>query len=210
MKRCLLLLTAGLLAFASVAHAADETDNPAANIAREAQPAIEGMPLTAPEEDGDKLDALFAELKHEASPEAAAFIAAQIEAEWRDSGSATVDLLMLWSAEAMAKNDPAAAFDLLDQALVLKPDYAEAWNRRATLHFAESNIGKSLADIERTLALEPRHFGAWMGLGMILDQSGQEEKALEAYGQALEIYPAHRGAQDAFGRLSDELSGQSL
>ena len=143
-------------------------------------------------------------------PEKAAEIAARIGGQWGDSGSATVDLLMLWAGAAMAKNQSAAAFDMLDQAILLKPDYPEAWNRRATLNYTTSAYGKSLSDIEHTLRLEPRHFGALMGLGMILEETGRKEKALEAYLRVLDVYPAMKAAQDAVARLSDELTGQRI
>lgn len=158
----------------------------------------------------ERLDELFTELKREADADKAAMIAARIEREWRRSGSATVDLLMLWAGQAMGRSNNAAALDFLDQALVLAPDYAEAWNRRATLNFSMENYGKSIADIEQTLLLEPRHFGALMGLGMILEQIDRKEEALEAYMRALEVYPTLKSAQDAVGRLSDELSGRAI
>ena len=158
----------------------------------------------------ERLDALFKDLKREASPEKAAEIASEIGSEWGESGSATVDLLMLWAGDAMAKNNSAAAFDMLEQAIILKPDYAEAWNRRATLNYTTSAYGKSLSDIEQTLRLEPRHFGALMGLGMILEETDRKQKALDAYMRVLEIYPAMKGAQDAVARLADELTGQGI
>lgn len=159
---------------------------------------------------GERLDALFKELKREASPEKAAAIAARIGSAWNESGSATVDLLMLRAGEAMAKSNSAAAFDMLDQAILLDPGYAEAWNRRATLNYTTSAYGKSLADIEQTLRLEPRHFGALMGLGMILEETERKQKALDTYLRVLAIYPTMKAAQDGVARLADELTGQGI
>jgi tetratricopeptide (TPR) repeat protein len=156
------------------------------------------------------IDDLFAELRKEPSADKARAIASRIERHWRRSGSATIDLLMMRAAEAMSEKNSAAARDLLDQALVLAPDYAEAWNRRATLSFTTDEWGKSLADIEQTLSREPRHWGALMGLATILERTGHKDKALEAYLQVLAVYPALKSAQDAAGRLSDELVGPLL
>ncbi|UIJ70883.1 hypothetical protein [Aurantimonas sp. HBX-1] len=156
------------------------------------------------------IDGLFAELRKEPDEGKARLIASRIERQWRRSGSATIDLLMMRAAEAMAEKNAAAARDLLDQALVLAPDYAEAWNRRATLSFTTDDWGKSLADIEQTLLREPRHWGAMMGLATILERTGHKDKALEIYMQVLAVYPALRSAQDAAGRLSDELVGPLL
>lgn len=157
-----------------------------------------------------RLDELFLELKREPSASKAAAIASKIEREWRRSGGATVDLLMTWAAQAMSRSNNAAALDFLDQALVLAPDYAEAWNRRATINFTMNRQGKSIADIEQTLLREPRHFGALVGLGMIMEQIGRKELAIDAYTRALEVYPALKSAQDAIGRLAEELAGRSL
>lgn len=158
----------------------------------------------------ERLDKLFADLKRESNATAAARIAGRIESEWADSGSATVDLLVGWAGEAMAKDDKPAALDLLSEAIAMKPDFAESWNRRATLHFLADDYGKSLADIEQTLAREPRHYGALMGLGAILEQTGRETKALEAYTKVLEVYPTMKPAQDAVARLSEDLAGRAI
>ena len=143
----------------------------------------------------ERLDVLFAELKKTPSPEDAARIATKIDTEWSQSGSATVDLMLLWATKAAAKQNSAAALDLLEQAIILDPDYAEAWNRRATLNYQISDYGKSIADIQKTLILEPRHYGALMGLGMILEDTDRKPQALEAYTKVLEIYPANKSAQ---------------
>ncbi|WP_268881276.1 tetratricopeptide repeat protein [Jiella pelagia] len=111
------------------------------------------------------------------------------------------------AAQAMGKKDNAAAMDVLDQTLVLDPDYAEAWNRRATLNFGMDRWGKSLADIEQTLSREPRHWGAMMGLAMILERLDEDQKAFDTYMQVLAVYPALKSAQDAAGRLADKITG---
>ena len=58
---------------------------------------------------------------------------------------------------------------MLDQIIVIKPDFAEAWNKRATVYYLMEDYSDSLADIRATLALQPRHFGALAGFGMILE-----------------------------------------
>ena len=164
----------------------------------------------ADETPAQRLDRMFAELKKAATHQEAATIAARIQRQWAKSGSATVDLLMQRAADSMARKDSVAAMDVLDQAIVLDPAFAEAWNRRATLNFTIDQWGKSLADIEQTLLREPRHWGAMMGLGMILEQTGHKDKALETYMQVLGVYPALDSAQKAAGRLADELTGPEI
>lgn len=81
------------------------------------------------------------------------------------------------------------AIKLLDAVIKLRPDYIEAWNRRATLYYMQNDYGRSLADIQQVLMREPRHFGALAGLGMIMQEIGDEKRALDAYRKALAINP---------------------
>lgn len=173
------------------------------------KPLPEGSGTQAPASETD-LDSLFASLKRERNEGKAKLIADRIWLKWAHSDSATVDLLMVWASDAVEKNNYPLALDLYDQAITLAPDFAEAWNRRATLHFTMASYAKSMVDIERTLAIEPRHFGALSGMGMILRNTGRPELALEAYSRALDIYPAMRSAQDQLMELADELAGRGI
>jgi len=156
------------------------------------------------------LDTLFTELKRSGNEQAAARIAARIERQWTRSGSRSIDLMMQWSASAMQARKFDVALDFLDQVVTLSPDYAEGWNRRATVHFMMDNYAMSMADIDRTLRLEPRHFGALSGMARILERGGRKERALQAYERVLEVYPMMRSAQDKVGTLADELAGQGI
>jgi tetratricopeptide (TPR) repeat protein len=165
---------------------------------------------TASVEPASTLDTLFAELKRQPDEKQAKRISERIWAKWRDSGSATANLLMQWAEKAIADNKNGLALDLLDQVVVLMPDYAEGWNRRATLNYAMGNHDKSMSDISRVLMLEPRHFGAIAGMAAILASSGNDELELRAWEQVLEIYPANRQAQTRLGELADKLTGSRI
>lgn len=156
------------------------------------------------------LDKLFADLKRERREPAAERIAGRIWDQWRNSGSASIDLLMQRADEAMKAKRFGAALDFLDRVTVLEPDFAEGWNRRATVHFMMKNYRKAMADIDRTLRLEPRHFGALTGMGQIFKETGQKELALRAYERALDVYPMMRSAQSELAELADELTGQGI
>lgn len=154
-----------------------------------------------------KLDTYFKELKRTRDPVAASAITARIWSVWNDSGSATINLLMKWAGEDMKKQRYPAALDFLDEAIVLKPDYAESWNKRATLHFHTGNFEKSMSDIAHVLALEPRHFGALAGMATILEETGQDAEAIKVWERLLEIYPADRESQNHVRKLSRKLAG---
>lgn len=156
------------------------------------------------------LDEMFAELRRAKNEKLAADVADRIKDEWNRSGSATVDLLMQWASEAIGKKDYPTALDFLDQVTVLKPEFAEGWNRRATAHFLAGNYAKSMTDIERTLELEPRHFGALSGMGMIFMDLDKKALALAALRKALDVYPQLRDVQKQVGELEEQLAGSRI
>ena len=90
------------------------------------------------------------------------------------------------------------------------PNFAEAWNRRATLYFIMGQFGKSRADIAQTLAIEPRHFGALAGLGLIEMHLQNYEAALLAYEEAAAIHPHMGEVNDIITRLQEKVKGLAL
>ena len=95
---------------------------------------------------------------------------------------------------------------LIDQA----PDYAEAWNKRATVYFIQGKLALATADVERTLALEPRHFGALSGLGQIEMLRGNGDAALKAFESAVKVHPRLAGMQALIRDLTQRVRGQEL
>ncbi len=83
----------------------------------------------------------------------------------------------------------ALAMPMLDELVARAPNWAEAWNKRATALYLAGEHDRSLADIERVLDLEPRHFGALAGMGLIHIARGQYREALAAYRRALTVNP---------------------
>lgn len=158
----------------------------------------------------DNLDGLFNQLGKTRDSKTADRISARIWEFWQRSDSRSVDLLTNWARSASSKQHFGVALDLLDQVVALRPNYAEGFNQRATLHFVMENYGKSIADIERTLALEPRHYGALAGLAAILERLGRREEALETWYRVLSVYPAMTSGQDAVVRLEEDLAGSGI
>ncbi|RCS24035.1 hypothetical protein DUT91_10260 [Phyllobacterium salinisoli] len=154
-----------------------------------------------------ELDRLFLELRKTHDETKAKRIADQIYGIWNQSGSATVDLMMGWANTAIREKKYPVALDFLNEIVVLKPDYAEGWNRRATLYFLMNDYGRAMYDINKTLQLEPRQFAALAGMGSILKETGRKELALRAYERALTVYPMMREAQKEVGEIADELAG---
>ena len=150
------------------------------------------------------LDRLFAQLHKAEDVHAAKAVEKAIWGLWSRSDSPTAMALIQQASKAMAAQNYRVAVKLLDTAIEIRPEFAEAWNKRATVFYLEGNFEKSLADIERVLELEPRHFGALSGRGLILREMGDEAGALEAFRRALAIHPHLPAAARAVKQLESE------
>ena len=181
----------------------------------ETLPPISGDPVEigrAPEREitrEDELDALFGLLADRENQNWEA-VQAQIYNIWNHSGSASMDLLARRADKAMEAEDFDTALVHLNDLTRLAPDFAEGWNKRATVYFLQGDYGRSLDDIARTLRLEPRHFGALSGLGIILDRIGDSRGALEAYRRADRLHPNLPGVDEGIKKLTPEVDGQRL
>lgn len=144
----------------------------------------------------EELDRLFGQLHMQGAEARAPGIEKRIWANWGRNDSVTAEVLLGQATRAMNAEEFPVAEDILDRLVAARPEYAEAWNRRATLHFLAKRYDKALVDIDRVLALEPRHFGALAGRGMIYEAQGKPDKALEAYRDALTMNPFMDGVVD--------------
>jgi tetratricopeptide (TPR) repeat protein len=92
----------------------------------------------------------------------------------------------------------------------IRPNYTEAWNRRATIYYLQKDYGRALSDLREVLLREPRHFGALSGLGLILQEIGDEKHALEAYRRALAINPHLENIEEAIKNLREKVEGRDI
>lgn len=97
--------------------------------------------------------------------------------------------LLEQSQALMQIGDMPGAEALLSQLIDEKPDFAEAWNRRAVLYYLRENYRQSIADCQQVILLNPIHFGALHGLGLGHMAVGNYAEALPAFRQALAIQP---------------------
>jgi tetratricopeptide (TPR) repeat protein len=168
------------------------------------------LPRVARGDRTKNLDFLFEALKLAPDADAAKLVESRIWALWLASGSDTTDLLMTRVKTAADQKDLNLAIELLNAVIELRPDYVEAWNRRATLHFLNKDYGASLADIRQVLAREPRHFGALSGLGIIMQEFGEEKLALEAFRRALAVNPHLQKIPDFVKTLTEKVQGRDI
>jgi tetratricopeptide (TPR) repeat protein len=156
------------------------------------------------------LDFLFGALKAAPDEVSAKAVEAKIWAIWLQTPSDTAALLMARAKAAIDAQQGDIALKLLDATIKLRPDYVEAWNRRATLYYLRNDYGRSLADIQQVLVREPRHFGALAGLGMIMQDLGDDKRALDAFRQALAVNPHLDKVPDLVKTLTEKVEGRDI
>jgi tetratricopeptide (TPR) repeat protein len=163
-------------------------------------------PVSADQRDG-RLDDLFARLKTTVDPVDAATLQQQIWQIWIEFEDASVSQLMRRGMAAMAQGDHDTALDAFDSLVQQAPDFAEAWNKRATVFYLMGRLDESVSDIRQTLSLEPRHFGALSGLSLIYDAVEKPDAAIRSLEAALEINPHLQGSEDRIRMLREKAKG---
>jgi tetratricopeptide (TPR) repeat protein len=156
------------------------------------------------------LDRLFDALKVAPDDESAKYVENRIWAMWIATDSDTTTLLMTRVKAAVDAKDLDLGIKLLTAIIDIKPDYIEAWNRRATIYYMKKDFDDSLADIHEVLKREPRHFGALSGLGMIMQEVGDDKHALDAFRRALAVHPHLEHIPDLVKQLTDKVEGRDI
>jgi tetratricopeptide (TPR) repeat protein len=157
-----------------------------------------------------RVDQLFERLAASGTEREANGYAEQISRIWDRSGSDTLDLIMERAKQALAGGDSDLSLDLIDSVMALKADWAEAYNRRAAVHFQRKDFDAAMRDLRQALVLEPRHFQAVAGIGLIYQQSGNPKKALAAFREALKLHPHLKGIKESATRMAVEHDPQDL
>jgi tetratricopeptide (TPR) repeat protein len=108
---------------------------------------------------------------------------------WSRSGDAEVDALFQVGLEQLNQRAGPAAVETFTRIIEKKPDFAEGWNKRATMYFLMGEYEKSLRDCDEVMKRNPAHFGALAGYGQIYLHLGQPERALDYFQRALAVNP---------------------
>lgn len=158
----------------------------------------------------DQVSKLLDELANSKDAKTSDALSRRIQRLWLRSGSDTADLLMSRAAQAIARKEAALAVEITDRIIALRPEWAEAWNKRATAFFLLGDSESAVADIAETLRREPRHYQALAGLGAIFRQAGDEKRALAAFRGALAIHPQYEEIRKLADRLAPDVDGRDL
>lgn len=157
-----------------------------------------------------RLKGLFDQLLAATSPEASKGIEDQIWDIWAQSGDSDVDQVFALGSQAMTLGDTTTAYKVFDAIVHKAPNFAEGWNKRATVNYMIGDYQASLADIDRTLELEPHHFGALAGLGLVNLQLDRDEAALDAFERVLKVSPQSESARHNIEIVKQRLKDKAI
>ena len=160
------------------------------------------------EERNNKLDKLFTQLKNTKELSSAQVIEKEIWEIWSihpsdDRRGFRLTELLTQGTRLMNMGELSKAYKIFTQIIAVEPDWAEAWNKRATVLYLMDRYQSSLDDIKITLALEPRHFGALSGQALNYIELNEYEKAIESYKAVQKIYPIMDGAKKMIPELEE-------
>lgn len=155
----------------------------------------------------DRLDQLFERLNDTGNNADVTAVQQQIWQIWIEFEDLSINQLMRRGMTAMAQGDHDGAFEAFDSMVDQAPEFAEAWNKRATVLYLMGRFDESVLDIRQTLKLEPRHFGALSGLSLIYEALEEPAAALRSLEAALAINPHLGGSQERLDQLREKLKG---
>ena len=148
-------------------------------------------PAISSENQKNELNKLFSELKKINNSSEAKIIENKIWKLWTTHPSEqSLTNLLAKGSSYMSQDKLTSAHKVFSKAIELDPNWAEAWNKRATVLYLMGNYELSQKDIDVVLNLEKRHFGALSGQGLVQTALQNYEKAIESYIEAHKIYPA--------------------
>ncbi len=160
---------------------------------------------TAADQTDGRLDSLFGSLLITVDLPTIRAAENQIWEIWLQHENSDVEQIMQMGIQRMNYQRYSEAMLIFNQVITSYPNYAEAWNKRATLQYLIGNLDSSITDIEKTLELEPRHFGALSGLGLVYIQRNELNKAKKAFEDLIKIHPNSPSARQNLDLVNEKL-----
>jgi tetratricopeptide (TPR) repeat protein len=167
-------------------------------------------PSVLADQDHPKLPKLFAQLELAETSVQSQLLVQEIWSAWMEHANSVFTKQMQRGIDAMSAGDLQRAEAAFSQLVNIAPDWAEAWNKRATVRYYLGDLEGSANDIAETLAREPRHFGALSGLGMIQVRQEKFIEALQTYERLQQIHPQAQDAQRLIPNLRQQAAQQML
>jgi len=127
---------------------------------------------------------------------------------WGRSGDAAIDRLYQQGIEAMNARELAEAQDIFSKIIAKRPQFAEGWNKRATVYYMTGQYALSMKDCEEVLKRIPQHFGALVGYAQMLADQGSPERALELMERAIKVNPYVSNAEFMMEELRQQIENK--
>ena len=161
-------------------------------------------------QDYPRLDNLFEQLHETSDGAEAQLIQSYIWALWTEAHDDGLNQLMHGGTRAMQVGDVYEAIAMFSRLIEVAPEFAEAWNKRATVLYMVRRYDESIEDCLKVIELEPRHFGALSGLGLIYIARDEPAEALRWLREALRQNPHMENVQERIDELSREVEGETI
>jgi tetratricopeptide (TPR) repeat protein len=129
---------------------------------------------------------------------------------WLRSGNDRIDALMVEGIHLMELQQYAEAAEVFDQIIASAPQFAEGYNKRATVYYLMEEFDKSIADIYTTLELNPVHFGALSGMGLCYLGLDEPRQALDWFERAIAVNPNMDTIQSYIEQIREFLKNQTF
>ncbi|HBR97089.1 MAG TPA: hypothetical protein DD979_06890 [Gammaproteobacteria bacterium] len=167
------------------------------------------LPAVYANQDKD-LSALFGLLQSTSDPREGAAVTRQIWSHWHTTDNVAAAELFDAGVQHMANDELQQAREFFTRSIEQDPTFAEAWNKRAMVHFWLGDVTQSAEDVKQTLRLEPRHFGALAGMGWIYLRQGDAIAARTAFQRALHLNPFLHDIADNLQQLERDIRRNAI
>lgn len=128
-------------------------------------------------------------LLHDAEPIVRSQAELAIWAIWGRTGSPRLDALYQSGMGQLEQKKLDRAHATFSRLIDEVPQFAEAWNKRATVRFLMGDLQGALRDCREALRRVPDHFGTLAGFGHIYYRLEEPARALAYWRRALAINP---------------------
>ena len=162
-----------------------------------------------------ELNQLFNQLKNNSNTSMAFEIEKKIWKIWsihpsNDRRGYRLSELLAQGSFLIAEKELNKAYEIFSQIILVDPNWAEAWNKRATVLYMLGRYQESQEDIDEVLKLEKRHFGALSGQGLVQTELKNYDKAINSYKEVQKIYPSMQAPKLMIPKLKELIKEQSI
>ena len=158
-----------------------------------------------------QIDKLFDQLKTTNNYENSKKIESKIWKLWTTHPSEeSLTALLADGSFYMSQNKLETAYETFTKTIELDSNWAEAWNKRATVLYLMGKYELSQADIDKVLELEKRHFGALSGQGLVQTALKNYQKAIDSYIEAHKIHPNMKSPLIMIEKLQTQIKKESI